>query len=121
MKKNTGNKKNSRNSKSSSKRPSQERRSPDREMKYSKLDEEIAALQLEGRNAVMEALNNETTIDKIFMKKGEIEGTLRVIAARAREKGRETTSAGMMGKQVDTHEPGMSQDLVISSENSMEN
>ena len=41
--------------------------------------------------------------------------------ARPREKGRENTSAGMMGKEVDTYEPGMSQDLVISSDNSMDN
>jgi 23S rRNA (guanosine2251-2'-O)-methyltransferase len=44
-------------------------------------------LQLEGRNAVLEALNHDKPIDKIFMKKGEIEGTLKVIAAKAREKG----------------------------------
>ena len=89
MKKNT---KNTKKSKPSAKRPPAEKRSfergsKERESKYSKLDEEIAALQLEGRNAVMEALNNDTTIDKIFMKKGEIEGTLKVIAAKAREKG----------------------------------
>lgn len=45
------------------------------------------SLQLEGRNAVMEALNHDKPIDKIFMKKGEIEGTLKVIAAKARDKG----------------------------------
>jgi 23S rRNA (guanosine2251-2'-O)-methyltransferase len=45
------------------------------------------SLQLEGRNAVMEALNHDKTIDKIFVKKGEVDGTLKVIVAKAREKG----------------------------------
>lgn len=45
------------------------------------------SLRLEGRNAVMEALNHDRPIDKIFLKKGEVEGTLKVIAAKAREKG----------------------------------
>ena len=44
-------------------------------------------LRLVGRNAVMEALNTDKPIDKIFFKKGEVEGTLKVIAAKAREKG----------------------------------
>ncbi|MBO5561363.1 MAG: 23S rRNA (guanosine(2251)-2'-O)-methyltransferase RlmB [Firmicutes bacterium] len=43
--------------------------------------------QLEGRNPVLEALNHDRPIDKIFVKKGEIEGTLKVIVAKAREKG----------------------------------
>lgn len=45
------------------------------------------SLRLEGRNAVMEALNHDKPIDKIFVKKGEVDGTLRVIVAKAREKG----------------------------------
>ncbi len=44
-------------------------------------------LQLEGRNSVLEALNSGKLIDKIFIKKGEIEGTLKVIIAKAKEKG----------------------------------
>ena len=44
-------------------------------------------LQLEGRNPVMEALNHNKPIDKIIVKKGAIEGTLKVIVAKAREKG----------------------------------
>ncbi len=44
-------------------------------------------LQLEGRNPVMEALNHGKTIDKIFVRRGGIEGTLKVIVAKAREKG----------------------------------
>lgn len=45
------------------------------------------AFQLEGRNSVLEAINKNKTIDKIFVKKGEIEGTLKVIIAKALEKG----------------------------------
>ena len=44
-------------------------------------------LQLEGRNPVLEALNHDKPIDKIIVKKGGIEGTLKVIVAKAREKG----------------------------------
>ncbi len=43
--------------------------------------------QLEGRNSVLEALNFDKPIDKIFVKKGEVEGTLKVIVAKAIEKG----------------------------------
>jgi 23S rRNA (guanosine2251-2'-O)-methyltransferase len=44
-------------------------------------------LRIEGRNAVMEALNSNRGIDKIFIKKGAAEGSLKVIAAKARERG----------------------------------
>ena len=44
-------------------------------------------LQLEGRKPVLEALNHDKPIDKIIVKKGGIEGTLKVIVAKAREKG----------------------------------
>ncbi len=43
--------------------------------------------QLEGRNPVLEAINSGRTIDKIIFKKGETEGTLKVIAAKAAERG----------------------------------
>jgi 23S rRNA (guanosine2251-2'-O)-methyltransferase len=43
--------------------------------------------RLEGRKAVLEAINHDRQIDKIFIKKGEIEGTLRLITAKARERG----------------------------------
>lgn len=56
-------------------------------IKYKKPVEKEDAFQLEGRNSVLEALNTNKTIDKIFMKKGEIEGTLKVIRAKALEKG----------------------------------
>lgn len=45
------------------------------------------AYRLEGRNPILEALNTGRTIDKIFVKKGENEGTIRVIVAKALERG----------------------------------
>lgn len=50
-------------------------------------DFEEDSFQLEGRNSVLEALNHNKTIDKIFVKKGEVEGTLKVIVAKALERG----------------------------------
>ncbi|MFV0520050.1 MAG: 23S rRNA (guanosine(2251)-2'-O)-methyltransferase RlmB [Lachnospirales bacterium] len=58
----------------------------DRENAYEE-DEELKELQLEGRNAVLAALNGDKKIDKIFFKKGEIEGTLKVIRGKALDKG----------------------------------
>lgn len=43
--------------------------------------------QIEGRNPVLEAIKKEKPIDKILIKKGEIEGTLKVIIAKAIERG----------------------------------
>ncbi|MDR1640861.1 MAG: 23S rRNA (guanosine(2251)-2'-O)-methyltransferase RlmB [Clostridiales bacterium] len=40
-----------------------------------------------GRNPVLEALNRDKQLDKIYIKKGQIEGSLKVIAAKAKEKG----------------------------------
>lgn len=54
---------------------------------FKKDDFEEDGFQLEGRNSVLEALNHNKTIDKIFVKKGEIEGTLKVIVAKALERG----------------------------------
>lgn len=58
----------------------------DRQARF-KEDFEENGFQLEGRNSVLEALNHNKTIDKIFVKKGEIDGTLKVIVAKALEKG----------------------------------
>lgn len=67
---------------------SYEKREFSRNNKYNNdFDEELEALQLEGRNPVLEALNHDKTIDKIIVKKGEVEGTLKVIVAKAIEKG----------------------------------
>jgi len=43
--------------------------------------------QLEGRKAVLEAITRGRPIDKLFIKKGEIEGTLKLIVSKARENG----------------------------------
>ncbi len=40
-----------------------------------------------GRKAVLEALNNNKEIDKLLIKTDEIEGTLKVIVAKAKEQG----------------------------------
>lgn len=58
-----------------------------------KFDLEVQAEQLgdndklEGRNSVMEALKADRTINKLFVIKGEREGSIRQIVAMAREKG----------------------------------
>jgi len=41
---------------------------------------------LVGRNAVLEAINHGKPIDKIFLRKDGVEGSLRLIAAKARER-----------------------------------
>ena len=43
--------------------------------------------RIEGRNAVLEALKTGKTIDKIYVKKGEYSGTLRLIIKKAKESG----------------------------------
>ncbi|MBQ2679494.1 MAG: 23S rRNA (guanosine(2251)-2'-O)-methyltransferase RlmB [Firmicutes bacterium] len=43
--------------------------------------------QLEGRNAILEALKNGREIDKIFIRKGNTDGTLKKIVAMATDKG----------------------------------
>ncbi len=79
----SGTGKNSRNSS-----PAEDKR------RFNKFDEIREKSQLEGRNPVLEALNHGRPIDKIFMKKGEVEGTLKVIAAKARD-------AGIIVQEVD--------------------
>jgi 23S rRNA (guanosine2251-2'-O)-methyltransferase len=44
-------------------------------------------LRIEGRNAVLEALNADRNIDKIYVRKGAAEGSLKVIIAKARDRG----------------------------------
>ena len=50
-------------------------------------DEAIPDGMIEGRNAVIEALRTETTIDKIYIAKGETDKTLGHIASKARDRG----------------------------------
>jgi len=52
-----------------------------------KTDENTSPLLLLGRNAVMEAINADRDIHRLFVKKGDIEGSLKVIVAKAKEKG----------------------------------
>jgi 23S rRNA (guanosine2251-2'-O)-methyltransferase len=40
-----------------------------------------------GRNSVLEALNHGKPLDKVLLKKGHVEGSLKVIAAKAKERG----------------------------------
>jgi len=54
---------------------------------HTSLEDAIADGVIEGRNAVIEALRSGTTIDKIFLLKGEIDATLGHIASTARAKG----------------------------------
>jgi len=54
------------------------------------LSENIVA----GRNAVLELLKSDRDIDKIFIKDGEWEGSIKKIAAEARSRGIPTVSAG---------------------------
>jgi len=49
--------------------------------------QENPKLILIGRNAILEALNHDKPMDKILLKHGGVEGTLRVIASKARERG----------------------------------
>ena len=50
-------------------------------------DEAVSDGIIEGRNAVIEALRTETTIDKIYIAKGETDKTLGHIASKARDMG----------------------------------
>jgi len=54
---------------------------------YNHEKQESPKLILMGRNAILEALKHEKPMDKILLKRGGVEGTLRVIAAKARERG----------------------------------
>ena len=82
----------------SRKGPRQEKKSggtaPEKRMpREPKLDAEVQEEQLgdndklEGRNSILEALRANRTINKLFVIKGEREGSIRQIVAMAREKG----------------------------------
>lgn len=49
--------------------------------------DELMSTYLEGRNAVLEAMRAERTIEKIMVQKGNVDGTLKKIVAKAREAG----------------------------------
>lgn len=48
---------------------------------------EISNEYLEGRNSVLEAINSEHPIEKIMVQKGNIEGSIKKIIAKAKNKG----------------------------------
>lgn len=56
-------------------------------MNNSETEHELKNEIIEGRNAVIEALRAERTIDKIYIAKGDVDKTLGHIASKAREKG----------------------------------
>lgn len=89
MKKYNKNKKDTRNSSKNNRYASnnkQNKNTKPNQKPYSN-DFEEENFQLEGRNSVLEAIKQEKAIDKIFVKKGEVEGTLKVIVAKAVERG----------------------------------
>ncbi len=62
------------------------RSKPDAEVCEEREGIEVDENMIYGRNAVMEALKSGREIEKIFMQKGEREGSIRVIAALARDR-----------------------------------
>lgn len=59
-----------------------------KEDRYRKNDNLVESEEfIEGRNPVLEALKSERTIEKLYISKGEVEGSIKVIISKAREKG----------------------------------
>lgn len=50
-------------------------------------NEKLQNVYLEGRNTVLEAINSNRTIEKIMVQKGNIEGSLKKIVAKAKDNG----------------------------------
>ena len=67
-------------------RRNQTRRQEDREEKIVKDLERIFDDQIEGRNAVLELLESDKDINKIYITKGELKGSINKIIALANEK-----------------------------------
>ena len=57
------------------------------EKEREKLHEELQNEQIEGRNAVIEALRAGRPIDKVFIARGDVDKTLGHIASKARDAG----------------------------------
>lgn len=62
-------------------------RRDNRDRDYQEVEKISNELMIEGRNAILEALKADRTIDKIFVQKGSNEGSIRKIIAEARDKG----------------------------------
>ena len=85
--KNENNKNEYRTEKANEKRNEKSRTENTRE---NRSDDWIETLQLEGRKGVLEALSHNKPIDRLLLKKeadGSVSGTLKVIAAKAKEQG----------------------------------
>ena len=76
-------------------------------------DEDTQPLMLLGRNAVMEAIDADKPIHRLFVKKGEIEGSLKVIVAKAKDKGI-VTSFVPKDKLDDMSENGKHQGVIAT-------
>ncbi len=73
---------------------------------------EISENAVVGRNAVAELLKSGRTVDKIFIKDGVWEGSIKEIAAMAREKGIPLVSCGK--SKLDKLAPGMAHQGIIA-------
>lgn len=51
------------------------------------MEKTVDSLYIEGRNSVLEALNSDRDIEKIMVQKGNIEGSLKKIVAKAKDSG----------------------------------
>ena len=67
-------------------RRNQDRRIEDKEAKIVQDLEKIFDDQIEGRNAVLELLESDKDINKIYITKGELKGSINKIIAMANEK-----------------------------------
>jgi 23S rRNA (guanosine2251-2'-O)-methyltransferase len=50
-------------------------------------EEKVSNIYLEGRNAVLEAIHADRTIEKIMVQKGNVEGTIKKIISQAKDNG----------------------------------
>jgi len=76
-------------------------------------DENTAPLSILGRNAVMEAIKAGKPIHRLYVKKGEIEGSLRAIVAKAKDAGI-VTSFVPKDKLDDMSENGKHQGVIAT-------
>ena len=60
---------------------------PKNEERFVEAEQELNENQLEGRNAILEVLRSGRDIEKLYVAKGNVEGTIRRIVAMAAEKG----------------------------------
>jgi 23S rRNA (guanosine2251-2'-O)-methyltransferase len=69
-------------------KPKQEpRQEPKQELKQEVINKEVREDIIEGRNAVIEALKSDRTIESILVAKGDVIGSISIVLAIAKEKG----------------------------------